>query len=475
MPSDNATGHLTPGPTIQPPGSSAPPGFAYRSLAHLGLARPELRAWALYDWANSVFMTTVLQVFPLFFVSFAAKGLPEATARSRFAFATSTAVILVALIGPFLGAVADVKGRKKAFLGGFLALGVTSTAAMYLIGEGHWVFALFLFVVGNIGVTSTLAFYNALLPGIAHPDEVDRVSTGGFALGYLGGGLLLGMNLVVMQNPVRWGIADTATATRLAFVSAAIWWAVFSVPLFLRVAEPRVEPLSTNEKGRGVVSIALTRLRATVGDLRDHRDAAILLLAFLVYNDAVNTIIRMATTFGDELGIPTPKLVAAILLVQFVGFPAAFAFGFLADRIGAKRSIFVGLAVYGGITIFAFNLRTTTEFFIMAILVATVMGGTQALSRSLFATMIPKHKAGELFGFFGVFDRFGGALGALVFGIVLQATGSSRPAILTLLVFFALGAILLSRVDVERGRRKAREAEVHHAAERHSETQPSPA
>ncbi len=473
MPADDSLSPVPPGTADNPAMPHVPLGWVNRNLARLGLARPELRAWALYDWANSVFMTTVLQIFPLFFVSYAAKGLPEVTARSRFAFATSAAVILVGLIAPFLGAVADVKGSKKVFLGAFLALGVVSTAAMYLIGEGHWVFAALLFVLGNVGVTSTLAFYNALLPSIAHPDEVDKVSTAGFALGYLGGGLLLGLNLVVMQNPARWGIADAATATRLAFLSAAIWWAAFSIPLFLRVAEPRVVLLSANEKGRTAISIALTRLRGTVADLRRHRDAALLLLAFLVYNDAVNTIIRMATTFGDEIGIPTPHLVAAILLVQFVGVPAAFAFGFLSDRIGAKRSIFLGLAVYGGITIFAFNLRTTTHFYVMALLVASVMGGTQALSRSLFATMIPKHKAGELFGFFGVFDRFGGAIGTLVFGIVLQATGSSRPAILTLLVFFAVGSLLLSRVDVERGRRMAREAEAHNEAKEISDVIPT--
>lgn len=450
----------TPSPLpVAPESAPTEPTALPRILARVGLDRPDLRAWALYDWANSVFMTTVLQVFPLFFVSFAANGLPEATARSRFAFATSAAVILVGLIGPFLGAVADVGGRKKLFLGAFLSLGVISTAAMFLIGEGQWKLAALLFVLGNVGVTSTLAFYNALLPGIARPDEVDRVSTAGFALGYLGGGALLAVNLVVMRDPTRFGLPDVQTATRLAFVSAAVWWALFSIPLFLRVAEPKVRALAADELGRNAVSVALSRLRATVADLRHHRDAALLLLAFLVYNDAVNTIIRMATTFGDELRIPQAHLVAAILLVQFIGVPAAFAFGFLSDRIGAKRSIFVGLAVYGIITVFAFRLQTTAQFYVMAILVATVMGGTQALSRSLFASMIPKHKAGELFGFFGVFDRFGGALGALVFGFVLQLTGSSRPAILTLLVFFALGALLLSHVDVERGRRVAREAE----------------
>jgi UMF1 family MFS transporter len=425
----------------------------------VGLHRPELRAWALYDWANSVFMTTVVQIFPLFFVSHAARDLPPHAARSRFAIATSIAVVLVGIAGPFLGAVADVRAAKKRFLAAFLALGVLATASMTLIREGEWVFAAALFVIGNVGVTSTLAFYNALLPSIAGPAEVDRVSTAGFALGYLGGGLLLALNLVAIQDPGRFGLADRAEATRAAFLSAAVWWALFSLPLLRRVPEPpaRLEPGET--PGERAARVALRRLVRTLRELRRHPDAAWLLAAFLVYNDAVNTIIRMATAFGDELGIAQPLLIAAILMVQFVGVPFAFAFGMLAGRVGAKRAILLGLAVYAAITVLGFRLRTAADFFLLAFLVATVQGGVQALSRSLFATLVPSHKAGEMFGIFAVFDRFGGAMGALVFGLVLAATGSSRPAILTLVLFFALGAWLLGRVDVGRGREAAREAE----------------
>jgi MFS transporter, UMF1 family len=429
-------------------------------LDRLGLHRPELRAWALYDVANSAWMTTVLQIFPLFFVPVAvAAGLTEPEARARFAFATSLSVILVGLTGPLLGAIADYRGSKKAFLAAFLAAGVIGTAAMYLIGEGRWVFALATFVVGNVCVTATLAFYNALLPSIAGPGEVDRVSTAGFALGYLGGGTLLALNMLMIGNPGRFGIADSGTATRLSFVSVAVWWALFSIPLFRQVPEPPRRLESDEHAGENPLRIAVVRLAETFRELRHHRDAGLLLLAFLVYNDAVNTIIRMAVTFGDEIGIARTSLLGALLLVQFVGIPFAFAFGMLADRIGAQRAVFVALAVYGVISVYGFFLRTSTQFFVLAFLVGTVQGGAQALGRSLFATLIPKHKAGEMFGFFGVFDRFGGAMGALVFGVTLSLTGSSRPAILILVVFFGLGALLLSRVDVERGRRLAREAD----------------
>jgi UMF1 family MFS transporter len=422
-------------------------------LARLGLDRPELRAWAMYDWANSAFMATVLQVFPVFFVRTAAAGLAPEVARARFFFFTSAAVITVGLTGPLLGAIADHKGNKKGFLGAFLAVGVVSTAAMGFIQRGDWILAAALFVIGNIGVTSTLAFYNSLLPGIAGADEIDRVSTAGFALGYLGGGLLLALDLYMISSPATFGLTDAGAATRASFLTVAAWWALFSIPLFMKVPEPPPR-LVDGEAGLSTLGAAFGRLGETFRDLRTrYKDAGLLLLAFLLYNDAVNTIIRLATSFADEIGIPAPYALGAVLMVQFVGVPFAFLFGALADRISAKKAIFVGLFIYVLITLVGFVLHATWQFFLLAFLVSIAMGGIQALSRSLFASLIPKHKAGEMFGFFGVFDRFGGALGSIVFGVVLSATGSSRPAILALIAFFAAGGLILSKVDVARGAR----------------------
>jgi UMF1 family MFS transporter len=434
--------------------------MAYRSLLdRLGLHRPELRAWALYDVANSAWMTTIIMIFPLFFYRVAASDLAPEVARSRYAFAVAISTILVGLVGPVLGAIADYRGTKKAFLGAFLAFGVAGTAAMSFITDGQWVFGLATFVVSNIGIMTTLAFYNALLPGIASPGEVDRVSTAGFALGYLGGGILFLVNSLMIASPTSFGIADAGTATRLAFASVAVWWVLFSIPLFRKVPEPPPRLEADEEVGENPIVVALRRLLETFRELRSYKDAGLLLLSFLVYNDAINTIIRLATSYGSEVGIPETHMIAALVIVQFVGVPFAFAFGLLADRIGAKQAIFVALTVYSFISVYGFWLQTSKQFFVIAGLVGTVQGGAQALGRSLFATVIPRHKAGEMFGFFGVFDRFGGALGSLVFGIMLATTGSSRPAIVTLVVFFALGAFLLSKVDVERGRRTAREAE----------------
>jgi len=238
-----------------------------------------------------------------------------------------------------------------------------------------------------------------------------------------------------------------------------VWWTLFSIPLFRRVPEPPPRLEADEEAGENPVVVGLRRLLETFRELRSYKDAGWLLLSFLVYNDAINTIIRLATTYGREVGIPRSHMIGALVVVQFVGVPFAFAFGLLADRIGAKAAIFLALAVYSLISVYGFWLRTSTQFFVIAGLVGTVQGGAQALGRSLFASMIPRHKAGEMFAFFGVFDRFGGSLGAIVFGTVLATVGSSRPAILSLIVFFGLGALLLSRVDVERGRLQALEAE----------------
>jgi UMF1 family MFS transporter len=435
--------------------------MAYASLLErLGLHRRELRAWAYYDVANSAWMTTMLQMFsPAFFVPFAASRLPADVARSRFAFGTSLMVIAVGLLGPWLGALADYKGRKKAFLGAFLGAGAALTAALYLVREGQWLLALALYGLANVCVTSTLAFYNALLPGIARPDEVDRVSTAGFALGYLGGGLLFALNGWMMASPRSFGLPSAIAAFQVSCVTVAAWWVLFSIPLFRRVPEP-APPLGPDEPaGESASRIALRRLAETFRELRTHEDAGWLLAAFLVYNDGVNTIIRMGTTFADEIGLPTGQVFLAVLMIQFVGIPFAFAFGVLADRIGARRAIYLALAVYTVLTVLAYGMSTIGQFFAFAFTVAMVMGGVQALSRSLFASLIPQHRAGEMFGFFGIFDRFGGAIGSMIFAIMLALTGSSRPAIVSLVVLFLLGGYLLSRVDVERGRRRAREAE----------------
>jgi len=434
------------------------PGVLRQLLERVGLGRPELRAWAMYDWANSAFMTTIIAaVFPVYFIEVAASGLPPSAAQFRFALATTIGLTLIAILSPVLGALADTRGAKKAFLAVFVALGVVSTCAMAAIGPGEWRLASVLFILGNVAISGGFAFYDSLLPHIARPAEIDRVSTAGYALGYLGGGLLLAVNLLWILQPARFGLADAGAATRLSFVSVGIWWAVFSIPIFRRVKEPavRLEP-GERELG-GPTRIAMARLRQAFNELRRYPQAALMLAAFLLYSDGINTIIRLAATYGTEIGIGQTHLIGAFLIVQFVGIPFALLFGQFAARVGARRAIFVSLAVYFGITTLAYFMRTATHFYLLAILVGTVQGGSQALSRSLFASMIPAHKSSEFFAFFGIFEKFSGILGPALFALVLGMTGTSRLAILSVAFFFAAGAGLLARVDVEAGKRRVQE------------------
>jgi UMF1 family MFS transporter len=437
-------------------------------LERIGLGRPELRAWALYDWAISALQTTVLvAVFPIFFVRVAAAGLPESRATQALATANTIAAIIVALLSPVLGAISDYAAAKKRMLAGSMLVGAAAVAGMFFIQRGDLALASTLFVISLVGATASVVFYESLLPHLAAPHEIDRVSSAGYAVGYIGGGVLLAANLAWIQRPDLFGLpsgeglSDQAASlpARLAFVSVAVWWVVFSLPLLRRVPEPP-RRLEADEAGRATaIRASFTRLGETMRQLFGFKQAFLMLLAFLIYNDGIQTIQKMATAYGTEIGIGQSSLITAVLLVQFVGVPFAFLFGALAGRIGAKRAIFLGLLAYAVISIIGYFMQTATHFFILAGLVGMVQGGTQALSRSLFATLIPAHKSGEFFGFYSVFEKFSSILGPLLFAITIERTGSSRNAILSVILFFIVGAAILSRVNVAEGQKAARDAE----------------
>lgn len=437
-------------------------------LNALGLHRPELRAWAMYDWANSGMITVITTaVFPIYYVQVAAAGYGEAEAAARYSFATTAGLVVIALLAPILGTLADYVAVKKRLLATFMGIGATSVALMFLIQRGDLLLASILFILANIGVNGSFVFYESLLPHVAEKDEMDRVSTAGYALGYVGGGLLLALNLAWILKPGLFGLpsgegltpAQATLPTRLAFVSVAVWWIIFAIPLFRRVPEPPVTREVDEHEGRNPVVVAFDRLFETFRALRGYKQAFLMLVAFLIYNDGIGTIIRMATVFGTELGISRGMLIGTVMIVQFVGIPFAFFFGWLAGKIGTRPSIFIGLAAYVGISIFGYFITTATQFLVLGLMVGMVQGGTQALSRSLFASMIPRHRSGEFFGFWGVFEKFAGIFGPLIFGAVVTMAGSSRTAILAIASFFVIGAYLLSRVNVEEGQRVARAEE----------------
>ncbi len=433
-------------------------------LQRLALQRPELRAWAMYDWANSAMMTVIVTaVFPIFFAKVAYAGEGGRSATEVHAWATTAALVIIALVAPLLGVVADRAACKKALLLGFATLGSLACAGMFFIGPGDWQLAAGLFLLANVGASGSFVFYDALLPHVAKSDEVDQLSTSSFALGYLGGGLLLAFSLAMILNPSWFGLpsgeglsaADSSLPTRISFVAVAVWWMLFSIPLLKRVSEPQVLAVSERlSPGRSFVA-ALGSWRQTIRDLLRYKQAALFLLAFLIYNDGILTIIRMAGIYGKELQLESGQMMLAILLVQFVGVPCTVLFGFIASKVGAKRSVMAGLMIYGVVVLMAYRLEDAQDFFAMAIAIALVQGGTQALSRSLFSSMIPAAKSGEFFGLFAVFDRFAGIFGPLLFAQVLAFGGELRSAVLPLLGFFAVGAMLLALVDVDRGRREA--------------------
>ncbi|UCC85084.1 MAG: MFS transporter [Gemmatimonadota bacterium] len=424
----------------------------------LGLHRRELRSWALYDWGNSAFATTIMgAVLPLYFAGVAAGHMQENMATAYWGYTTAIGLAIIALAAPVLGAIGDYMGAKKRFLAGFMFLGVVASACLYFVTEGDWLLASVLFIFGNIGFSGANVFYDGLLPHIASEDEVDRVSTAGFALGYVGGGTLLAINLAMIMKPDLFGLADTGLATRLVFVSVGVWWLGFSIPLLRDVREPPRRLEEGEAAYVNPVRAGFSRLVETLREVRAHRELLILLLAFWLYMDGIGTIIKMGAVYAAEIGIGDTDVIGAFLLVQFLGIPFTFAFGALAGRIGARAGIYIALSVYTVISIFAFFMTTAWQFWALAVGISMVQGGAQGLSRSLYSTLLPKGKSSEFFAFFSVFDKFAGIMGPFLVGWIAAVTGSGRYGIVSLVVFFIGGMWLLSRVDLEAGRRAALE------------------
>lgn len=415
--------------------------------------RRAVYAWAFYDWANSAFATTVMAgFFPLFFKEYWNSGVADTVSTFRLGMANSAASLVVVLCAPLLGAIADHLDRRKGFLLLFAALGVVMTGALHFVAAGDWQLAALCYGLAILGFSGGNLFYDALLLGVARPAQLDRVSALGFALGYLGGGLLFAFNVLMVLHPDWFGLPDKATAVRVSFLSVALWWAVFSVPLFVRVHEARA---AERVCARAAIARGFGQLRRTLREIGRLPHTFLFLAAYWLYIDGVDTIVRMAVDYGMSLGFPSNSLIVALLITQFVGFPAAIAFGRLGDRIGARAGILVALAVYMAVTAWGAFMSAVWEFYLLAVVIGLVQGGVQSLSRSLYARLIPPGRSAEFFGFYNMLGKFAAVLGPALMGWVGVLSGSPRIGILSVLALFVVGAVLLLRVDVARGMRDA--------------------
>ena len=410
-------------------------------------------SWAFYDWGNSAYSTTVMAgFFPLFFKEYWAD--PHNPNQSTFylGMANSIASIVVASLAPLLGSIADQGSAKKKFLTFFAFLGVIMTGGLWMVSQGNWQMAVLFYVMATIGFASGNVFYDSLLPGLASEERVDVVSSLGFGLGYLGGGLLFLVNVFMYLKPEIFGISDGATAIKLSFLSVAVWWAVFTIPLILFVPEPKNYD-SVNIKN--AIQMGWIQLIQTFKEIRNMKVVGTFLLAYFFYIDGVDTIIKMAVDYGMSLNFSGESLIIALLIVQFVAFPAALVYGRLGSKVGAKTAIMIGIIAYSFITFLGYFITKAWHFYVLAILIGLFQGGIQALSRSLYTRIIPAEKSAEFFGFYNMLGKFASIIGPALMGTIALVTGSARFSILSILLLFILGAFFLNKVDIKEGKRLA--------------------
>ena len=400
--------------------------------------------WAFYDWANSGFATTVMAgFFPIFFKSFWAGDLESAESTFVIGSVNSLIGLLIAISAPILGAIADAGKTKKRFLFIFAALGILATGYLFFIPESSWKLAVVFYGLGVIGFSGGNIFYDSLIVSVSSPNERNRTSSLGFSLGYLGGGLLFLLNVAMYLYPQWFGLSGPADAVLWSFLSVAIWWFIFSMPLLLYVKESND---LVEQENNNIATKAFTNLLNTAKSIRNYKKVVIFLLAYFLYMDGVDTIIRMATSYGSDIGLSASSMISALLLTQFVGFPATLVFGFYADKFGYKESLTFAIIVYIGVVLFSSQMDTATEFFIVAGIIGLVQGGVQAISRSYFSNLIPQDKAAEFFGFYNFIGKSSVFLGPFMVSGIALLTGSPSIGILSLLILFIPGLILLWKV-----------------------------
>lgn len=426
--------------------------------------------WAMYDWANSAFATTVMAgFFPVFFKKYWSYGVDVNMSTAQLGFGNSIASLFVALMAPVIGAIADKGSTRKKFLLFFAYLGVLMTASLFVIQQGEWAWAIFIYAMGIIGFSGANIFYDSLLPGVAGEEKIDFISGFGFSMGYLGGGLLFLLNVLMTLMPESFGLADSSEAVRYSFLSVAVWWGVFTVFIILWVPEEKT--LSASGNGGNPVINGFLQIIKTLKKIRHQKTIFLFLLAYWFYIDGVDTIIRMSVDYGISLGFDSNDLILALLIVQFIGFPAALVFGKLGKQWGVRKAIYLALGVYIFVTIWAVMMTHKHEFYILAIAIGLVQGGIQALSRSYYSRLIPREQSAEYYGFYNMAGKFAAIIGPALIGVVgiiarrvlmppaptpqqAEYVGqlASRYGIGSILILFFIGAILLYFVDDEKGK-----------------------
>ncbi|WP_124726353.1 MFS transporter [Staphylospora marina] len=412
-----------------------------------------IRSWVLYDWANSSFATIIMAaVMPIFFSSVAAVNLDPTTATAYWGYVQSISLVVIVLIAPVLGAIADQSGSRRKFLQFFTWMGAGASLLMATIGEGEWIWASVLMLFGSIGFSAGNIFYDAYLTDICPEEKRDSVSSAGYAWGYIGGGLLLALCLGLIQFHDKLGLS-ALMATQISFLSVGVWWLLFSIPIFRNVPDPK---MPDRQKSFSEYAVSgFSDVAKTIRRLHKYPELLKFLIAFWFFSDGINTIIKMATIYGTEIGIAQTDLIAALLITQFVGIPFTFLFGRIAEKTGSKPALISTLIIYLIIVILGYFMTNALHFYLLAVMVGFVQGGSQALSRSIFSRLVPPERNNEFFGFYGLSGKFASIFGPAVFGLVGQLTGSSRAGIASLALFFVVGIILLLNVDLEKGKTEA--------------------
>jgi len=411
-------------------------------------------AWSMYDWANSAFSTTVMAgFFPIFFEKYWSNPDDVIQSTYQLGWANSLASIVIAALAPFLGAIADRGSAKKKFLIFFCYMGMVMTGGLYMVGQGQWQMAVMVYIAASVGFMGANIFYDSLLPSVAPKEKMNYVSSLGFALGYIGGGLLFLINVLMYLHPQWFGVADAATAIKLSFLSVAVWWGVFTIPLLLFVPEPQISDSLPLVRA---ISAGYRQLRITFTQIRQLKIIGMFLLAYWLYIDGVDTIIRMSVKMGSVLGFEAGDLITALLMVQFIAFPAALGYNWFASKIGTKKAVLIAIGGYSVVTLLAYFMTVKLHFYILAALIGLFQGGVQALSRSLFTRLVPRGKEAEFFGFYNMLGKFAAVIGPIMMGWVTLATGNVRLGILSILILFISGALLLQKVDFEEGERLAK-------------------